>query len=168
MVASLAVVHAIRTTTALPAQIKWPNDVLINNKKVSGILIETDVRRDTVKYAIIGIGININLQPAEFPEILPIATSLGNELGGDVSRLGVLRCLLVEIEELYQKLSVADSVFREWRDSLQTLGREVSVKSGEDTYQGVAEAVDTDGSLLLRQQDGNLTRIIAGDVTLSA
>lgn len=167
MLASLAVVHTIEITTGLESRIKWPNDVLINGKKVCGILIETDVQGSTVNHAIIGIGININLKPADFPEILSIATSLSSELGRDVPRLSVLRCLLVEIEGLYQGLSTPESVFQEWRDNLETLGKEVSVKSGETLIQGVAEAVDRDGSLMLRRPDGSLTRIVAGDVTLS-
>jgi len=166
MLASLAVVHSIEAATGLKSQIKWPNDVLIDGRKVCGILIESNVQGSTVKYAIIGIGINVNLRLADFPEILPIATSLSDELGRDVSRLGVIRCLLVEIERLYLALSAGGSIYQEWRDSLVTLGRRVRVKTGQATYEGVAESVARDGSLLLRGLDGSLTRIVAGDVTL--
>ncbi|MBI3040323.1 MAG: biotin--[acetyl-CoA-carboxylase] ligase [Chloroflexi bacterium] len=166
MLASLAVVHSIEAVTGLKSQVKWPNDVLINGRKVSGILIENDVQANTVNYTIIGIGININLRLADFPEILPVATSLGAELGRDVSRLSVIRCLLVEIERLYLGLSVGGSVYEEWRDSLVTLGRRVRATTGETIYEGVAESVDRDGSLRLRGWDGSLTRIVAGDVTL--
>ena len=166
MLASLAVVHSIGTVTGLKPQIKWPNDVLINGKKVCGILIESDVQGNSVSYSIIGIGLNINLSPADFPEISPIATSLSHELGNDVSRLKVLRVLLMELEGLYQQLSDAGSVFREWRDSLETLGREIEVKSGDTLYRGVAESVAADGTLLLRGADGSLVKIVAGDVTL--
>ena len=166
MLASLAVVHSIEAATGLKSQIKWPNDVLIDGRKVCGILIESNVQGSTVKYAIIGIGINVNLRLADFPEILPIATSLSDELGRDVSRLSVIRCLLVEIERLYLALSAGGSIYQEWRDSLVTLGRRVRVKTGQATYEGVAESVASDGSLLLRGLDGSLTRIVAGDVTL--
>lgn len=166
MLASLAVVHSIEAVTGLKSQVKWPNDVLINGRKVSGILIENDVQANTVNYTIIGIGININLRLADFPEILPVATSLGAELGRDVSRLSVIRCLLVEIERLYLVLSVGGSVYEEWRDSLVTLGKRVRATTGETIYEGVAESVDRDGSLRLRGWDGSLTRIVAGDVTL--
>ena len=167
MVASLAVAHAIRITTDLTSQIKWPNDVLINNKKVSGILVETDVRRDTVKHAIIGIGINVNLRPAEFAEILPGATSIYGELGAEVSRLALVRRLLVEMENLYLALSSGGSVFEEWRDSLVTLGKQVQVRWGDTVYEGIAESVARDGSLLLRGSDGSLTTVVAGDATLT-
>ncbi|HEY55605.1 MAG TPA: biotin--[acetyl-CoA-carboxylase] ligase [Dehalococcoidia bacterium] len=166
MVASLATVHCIEKVSGLKAQIKWPNDVLINDKKVCGILIESDVKGSSVDYAVIGIGINVNLKLSSFPEITPTATSLSHELGRDVSRLDIIRCLLVETERLYLALPSGDSVYQEWRDRLVTLGKKVQVSSGESTYHGIAESVASDGSLLLRQPDGGLTKIVAGDVTL--
>jgi len=168
MVASLAVVHSIEAVTGLKSQVKWPNDVVINGKKVCGILIESDVRGDRVDFTIIGIGINVNFRLADFPEIAPIATSLSDELGRNVSRLDMIRLLLVEIENLYLTLQAGGSIYEEWRDSLVTLGRRVQVKVGKTTYEGIAESVAKDGSLLLRQQDGSLTKIVAGDVTLCA
>jgi BirA family biotin operon repressor/biotin-[acetyl-CoA-carboxylase] ligase len=166
MVASLAVVHCIEKVTGLRAQIKWPNDVLVNGKKVCGILIESDVRGNTVDYAIIGIGINVNLRLADFPEISPTATSLSHELGREVSRLDIIRSLLAEAERLYLTLPSGSSVYQEWRDNLVTLGKKVQISSGESIYKGVAESVASDGSLLLRQFNGSLTKIVAGDVTL--
>ena len=166
MVASLAVAHSIEAVTGLKPQLKWPNDVLVNGRKVSGILIENSVRGNIVDYAIIGIGVNVNLRLSGFPEILPAATSLSDELCRDVSRLDLIRRLLVEIEGVYLALSTGESVYQEWRDSLVTLGREVRVKSGENDYEGIAESVASDGSLLLRRPDGSQTKIVAGDVTL--
>ncbi len=131
MLASLAVVHSIEAATGLKSQIKWPNDVLINGRKVCGILMESDVQGNTMNYTIIGIGINVNLRLADFPEILPIATSLSDELGRDVSRLSVIRHLLVEIERLYLALSNGESLYQEWRDSLVTLGKRVHVKTDQ-------------------------------------
>jgi BirA family biotin operon repressor/biotin-[acetyl-CoA-carboxylase] ligase len=166
MVASLGVAHAIEKVTGLKPEIKWPNDVLINGKKVCGILIESEVKGKRADYATLGIGINVNLKPSDFPEIMPFATSLSHELGKEVSRLEVLRCLLAEIERLYLALPSGDAVYREWRDNLVTLGKKVQVRAGETTYEGIAESVASDGSLLLRQPDGKLTKIVAGDVTL--
>ena len=166
MLASLAVVRSIEAVTGLKSQLKWPNDVLLNGKKVCGVLIESNVRGDMVDYAVIGIGINVNLRPYDFPEIQPTATSLSQELGRDVSRLSVIRCLLVEIERLYLALATKNSIYEEWRDSLGTLGKRVQVKSDETTYEGIAESVARDGSLLLRHSDGSLSKIVAGDVTL--
>jgi len=166
MVASLAVVHCVEAVTGLKARIKWPNDVLINNKKAGGILIEGDVKGNTVDYAIIGIGVNVNLRLSDFPEIQSIATSLSDELGKEVSQLEVIRQLLVEVERLYVILQTGGSLFEEWRDRLVTLGRKVEVEWGKNTCEGVAESVTTDGSLLLRRSDGSLTKITGGDVNL--
>jgi BirA family biotin operon repressor/biotin-[acetyl-CoA-carboxylase] ligase len=166
MLASLAVVRSIALVTGLEAQIKWPNDVLINAKKVCGILVESDVKKTRVVYVIIGIGINANFRLAAFPEISPVATSLSDELGKDVSRVDIIRHLLAEIERLYLTLPDGEPVYQAWRDKLVTLGRKVQVKSGETILEGIAESVARDGSLLLRQTNGSLTEIIAGDVTL--
>ena len=166
MIASLAVVRSIEAVTGLKSQIKWPNDVIINGKKVCGILIESDVKGNKVGYAIIGIGVNVNLRLSDFPEILPTATSLSGELGREISLLRLIQCLLVEVERQYLALPAGGSIYEEWRDSLVTLGRRVRVKSGKTIYEGVAESVARDGSLLLRHSDGSLTKIVAGDVTL--
>jgi len=166
MLASLAVVHSIEAVTGLKPQIKWPNDVLINGRKVCGILVESRVKGSIVDYAIIGIGINVNIRLSHFPDILPIATSLSDELGRDVSRLDVIRHLLVDIERLYLTLPSGESVYDEWRDRIVTLGKRVQVRSGKTRYDGVAESVARDGSLLLRLSDGSLIKIVAGDVTL--
>ncbi|MFC2067389.1 biotin--[acetyl-CoA-carboxylase] ligase [Chloroflexota bacterium] len=166
MLASLAVAHSIEAVTGLKSQLKWPNDVLISDKKVCGILTESDVQNKAVAYVVIGIGINISMRPSDYPEILPTTTSLVHELGRDVSRVDMIRCLLSEVERLYLTLSIGDTVYEEWRDRLITLGKRVKVKSGEAMLEGIAESVDRDGSLMLRLSDGSSTRIVAGDVTL--
>jgi BirA family biotin operon repressor/biotin-[acetyl-CoA-carboxylase] ligase len=166
MLASLAVVHCIKIVTGLKAEIKWPNDVLINGRKVCGILIENDVQKDKINYSILGIGVNVNLEIADIPEIQSTAASLSQELRRNVSRLNVIRCLLLEIEKLYLALKAGESIYEEWRDNLVTLGKKVRVTAGETVSEGIAESVDRDGSLLLRQSDDSLIRIVAGEVTL--
>ncbi len=170
MVASLGVAGGIRQLTGLSPQIKWPNDVLIKGKKVSGILIENGFRGSAVDYAVIGIGVNVNLELSCFPEISGIATSLSDETGKAVSRSGVVWGILAEMEKRYLSLEGENTVFEDWRDNLITLGRKVRVTSGVSSggtaQDGVAESVERDGSLLLRRPDGSLERIIAEDVTL--
>jgi len=119
-----------------------------------------------VDYAIIGIGVNVNLRLSDFPEIPSTATSLSAELGRDAPRLRIIRRLLVEVEGLYLALQAGGSIYEEWRDSLVTLGRRVRVKSGKTVYEGIAESVAKDGSLLLRHSNGNLSKIVAGEATL--
>jgi BirA family biotin operon repressor/biotin-[acetyl-CoA-carboxylase] ligase len=167
MIASLAAASAIESIPGLKTQIKWPNDILIGQKKVAGILIESEVKGDKVAYAIVGIGINVALQTAEFSEITATATSLEAELGANVSREGVVKNLLTEFERLYLKLPSAEPIFKAWRDRLVTLGQKVTATWGEETLQGVAEFVDENGALIIRLTDGTLTRVVAGDVTLS-
>jgi BirA family biotin operon repressor/biotin-[acetyl-CoA-carboxylase] ligase len=166
MVASLAVARSIEAVTGLKPRLKWPNDVLVGGRKVSGILVESQVRGNSVDYAVIGIGINANFKVSNFSEIAPTATSLYDELGWEVSLPGLARRLLVELERCYLALTAGGSLYSEWRDSLVTLGKEVSVESGGATQVGIAQSVDRDGSLLLLSPDGSLSRIVAGEVTL--
>lgn len=166
MIASLAVVRSIMAVTGLMAQVKWPNDILLNGRKICGILIENSVMRDVVEYSIIGIGVNVNLRIVEFAEIKRIATSLSDELGREVSQLDMIRSLFSEMERLYLALGDGDSIYREWRGSLITLGKQVSATSGNTVYQGVAESVNRNGSLILRLPDGRVTSVVSGDVTL--
>jgi BirA family transcriptional regulator, biotin operon repressor / biotin---[acetyl-CoA-carboxylase] ligase len=164
MLASLAVAYGIRDITGLTPQIKWPNDILINNKKVCGILIETDIRKDILRYLVIGFGINVNLHTKDYSEIASTATSLADQLGHPLSRLDLIRQILIELDKLYQALPQEGSIFEQWKKNLVTLGQLVAVNQGDTVYRGNAESVNRDGSLMLRQDDGSLIKIIAGDV----
>jgi BirA family transcriptional regulator, biotin operon repressor / biotin---[acetyl-CoA-carboxylase] ligase len=166
MLASLAVSNAIETVTGLKCQIKWPNDILIQEKKVCGILIETDIRKNTLRHVIMGIGINVNMRTADYPEIAAFATSLSDQTGQEVSRLEILRQALMNIDTLYQSMSHSDFIWQEWKDRLVTLGQKIEVNMGNRTYNGIAEYVSKDGSLLLRQKDGKSVKIIVGDIIL--
>lgn len=166
MIASLAVVRAIKEVAGLETQIKWPNDVLIKGKKVCGILIENEVKGDKVDFAIIGIGINVNLNPSAFPEISEIATSLSHELGKEIPKAKFTTTLLFELEQLYLEAQAGAPLYKEWRGRLETLGRWIQVKTGNTTEQGRTETVTATGNLILRRADGSLTEIVAGDVTV--
>jgi len=166
MIASLAVLHTIKKITGIKATIKWPNDILINGKKVSGILIESVINIKNVGYAVIGIGINVNLNTKDYAEIAPIATSLSDEKGKYISRLDIIRTLLVEIEKLYLISKNGDALYKEWCENMDTIGKKVSAKSGDIVYEGIVESVAEDGSLILLLSDGKLVNFTAGDVTL--
>lgn len=166
MIGSLATSRCIEKSTGLETTIKWPNDVLVKGKKISGILLESVLRGQSADWAVIGIGINVNFDPKNYPEIADIATSLSVELCKHVSPLDVLVHLLTETEQLYLALRRGEPVCRVWRDKLETLGKMVHVKTGEDVEKGYAESVDDDGALMLRRLDGSLVRIVAGEVTL--
>jgi BirA family biotin operon repressor/biotin-[acetyl-CoA-carboxylase] ligase len=166
MVASLATAHAVTSVAGLEAGIKWPNDVLVGGKKVCGILVESKVKGNRVDYAVTGIGVNVNIHMADYPEVAAMATSIYDELGREVSLVRLARALLKELDGFYQGLLAGRPVFESWRNSLVTLGREVSVTSADAVFSGVAEAVEGDGSLLVRRADGSLARVVAGDVTI--
>jgi BirA family biotin operon repressor/biotin-[acetyl-CoA-carboxylase] ligase len=166
MIASLAAAFAIESVTGLKTQIKWPNDILIRGKKVAGILIENALKGDRVDYAVIGIGINLDLHPDNISEISNTATSLEGEFGETVSREDVISSLLTEFERLYLQLPSAEPIFKAWRDRLVTLGQKITATWGEDTIRGIAESVDKSGALMIRLADGSLTKVVAGDVTL--
>jgi BirA family biotin operon repressor/biotin-[acetyl-CoA-carboxylase] ligase len=166
MIASLAVSRSIEKTCGIKADIKWPNDILIRDRKVCGILVESAIRGQTVDWAIIGIGLNVNLNPADFPDIAAIATSLSTELGRKVSRLDIITHLLSEIELLYTASRRGKPIYKEWRSRLETLGRKVRIEYEGIFEEGQAEDVDDDGSLLLRRSDGSLATITTGEVTI--
>ena len=165
MLSALAVSGSIQQVTGLKPQIKWPNDVLIKEKKVGGILIENDIRQKILKYTIIGIGMNVNLHIPDYAEISSTATSLSDESGREVSRLEILRQVLIEMEKLYLSLPHGDVIQEKWKAQLVTLGQKVQVNLGDRIYYGVAESVTRDGTLLLRQNDGSIVRISVGDVS---
>jgi BirA family biotin operon repressor/biotin-[acetyl-CoA-carboxylase] ligase len=166
MICALAVCDAIERVCALEARIKWPNDVLIGDKKVCGILTELGLYGSALAYALVGIGINVNVDwDRNLPLMMP-ATSLSAETGGQVSRLDLLAALLAAVEKRYLPLQEGRSFRRAWADRLETLGRLVRVADGTDVWQGRAVGVDEDGALIIRLDDGSERRFLAGDVTL--
>jgi BirA family transcriptional regulator, biotin operon repressor / biotin---[acetyl-CoA-carboxylase] ligase len=166
MLASLAVSYGIRSITGLKPQIKWPNDVLIGEKKICGILIENEFRKNALKHVVIGIGLNVNLQVDQFPEIAGIATSLSDQLKRQIPRSEVLRSVLIEMDRLYTELPKGEILFQQWKNNMVTLGQQVQFNMGDQIYTGRAESVTENGALMIRQKDGHLVQIIVGDVML--
>ncbi len=186
MLASLAVSDAISDVCGLDASIKWPNDVLVHEHKVTGILVETS--RDTSGrfFAVLGIGINVNggssnlhqqVDSTYRPALSPTPSTLETEVGHSVSREHLIARLLEHLEAGYLALqqdavpgsvssaSSAAQLLRErWQGRLSTLGRAISVRQGEKVIEGVAEDVDVDGQLLLRLDSGELLTVTWGDI----
>jgi len=164
-----ALVRAIRSQTGLRAEIKWPNDILIDGRKTAGILTELSAELDQVKYVILGIGVDVNLNPGEFPvELRRTATSLKAELGRPVSRPELAVALLRELDQDYARVRARRfaAIADEWEAHCSTLGQRVCIRTGERQIRGRAESLDDGGALLLRTEHGHLERIIGGDVTL--
>ncbi len=166
MIASVAVLRAIKEITGIKPQIKWPNDIMIKGKKVCGILIENEVKGNKVSFAVVGIGVNVNLNPKAIPEISTLATSLFQELGEEVSRTRLTCAVLSELEELYLQAQSSTSVYIEWQEHMETLGKLVRVQFGTSIEEGKAEAVTEAGNLVLRHSDGHTSEILAGDVII--
>jgi BirA family biotin operon repressor/biotin-[acetyl-CoA-carboxylase] ligase len=166
MICSLAVLRALGAVCSLEARIKWPNDIVIADAKLGGVLTELGVGAGRLDYVVVGIGLNVNLDVSRLPRLASPATSLSSELGYLVSRPRLLLAYLQHVDDLYARLREGWSPRVAWRDALATLGREVTVGLPEGTLHGVAEDVDDDGALLLRTEDGDLQRVLAGDVTL--
>ncbi len=164
MMAALSVCRAVEDITGLKPEIKWPNDVLVHGRKVCGILIENELKNGACA-AVVGIGINVRINPADYQDIAGTATSLENEAGRDISRVDMVRNLLVNLDALYNRADDSDT-FIEWREKLVTLGKPVSVMWNDTRLDGIAESVDESGVLEIRTQDGTLHTVIAGDVTL--
>ena len=168
IVTPLAVALAVEEVTGLRPRIKWPNDVLIDGRKLSGILIESEIAGSQVEYALVGPGINVNYDIEQSPEIAAIATSIKRELGYETSREELLAAFLNRFEALYENAPKSVSVFEQWRERLDTLGREVRVTFGDQLYEGMAEDVDRHGNLILAEPDGTRRTVEAGEVTLRA
>jgi len=168
MLCGLAVAGSVEAETGLPVGLKWPNDLEIGGAKVGGILTEVELSGVRVSYAVVGVGLNVNLDPEQLREpLLTRATGLSAELGRPVERLPLLWAVLHAVEARYLALgSGMPGLHAEWARRLVTLGRMVTVSTGDSIWEGVAEGVDADGALLVRRPDGRLERIIAGDVTV--
>ena len=167
MICGLALLEAVEAETGLRLGLKWPNDALIGGRKVAGILTELSLRGAAVDYAVVGMGLNVNLDPARLPDdLLAPATSLSHELGRPVDRLSLLWAFLRAVERRYLALQAGRSPQAEWARHLVTLGQPVTVSAGGATFGGLAEGVDADGALLVRREDGRVQRVLAGDVTL--
>ena len=166
--AGVAVARAIRQTAGLYPVIKWPNDVMIDGKKVAGILAESALLGPAVEHAIVGVGINVALDVSADPEIAATAASLNALAGYEVDRAELLRRVLQHMDALYLDLRRGRSPIPEWRRWLDTLGQRVIVSHHGESNEGLAEDVDEHGNLLLRADDSRLLTLTAGDITLRA
>ncbi len=164
----LAGVSAAKTIRSygLQARIKWPNDVLIDGKKVCGILTEIEAEIDLIDYCVVGIGIDANVDIELFPEeIRESSTSLKKELGYEINRVEFVQKLLLEFEALYLKFQKDgfSSILEEWRNMSATMGEWVKITTQSRTIYGEAIGVDSEGALILETGEGKLEKIVAGN-----
>lgn len=177
MLCSMAAADAVEQLAGLPVGVKWPNDLIVesqisdlksrNWRKLAGILTETGLAGDDLVFVVVGIGINVNVPPEILPGLAPRATSILAEIGRQIDRSELLVALLDRVEARYKGLNRGENPRQEWSSRLATLGQRVQVTTPEGVLKGVAEAVDGDGALLLRMDDGAIRQLLIGDVTLS-
>ena len=166
--AAVALAHAIEATLPVRATIKWPNDVLIDGRKVAGILIETGVDHAGEQFAVVGIGVNVNHEAEHFPEELrPVATSLRLAARREVHRPAFATTALRELEAWSARLGGDfTSIVAEATRRSSLLGQRIAVHAGGSVIEGIAEALDDGGQLLMREAGGTLRTLGAGEVTL--
>jgi BirA family biotin operon repressor/biotin-[acetyl-CoA-carboxylase] ligase len=148
--------------------LKWPNDVLVNGKKLAGILIETTATQEGLPVALVGVGLNVNFDPDGHPEIADIATSMKDEVGFEVPREEVLAAFCNRFEALWEEAkSGSTAPFQAWKSRLVTLGANVTASGNGTPVQGRAIDVGPDGVLVIETADGRHVSVEAGDVTLA-
>jgi BirA family biotin operon repressor/biotin-[acetyl-CoA-carboxylase] ligase len=169
LMSAVACATALRRSTGLPVTLKWPNDLMVNDKKIGGILTEVKTEDQKIILAIIGIGINVNMEADAFPEdIRKIVTSIKVQTGVTHSRTEIVSEILNEMGNWYKfiKKLCKTKIISEWRRLTSTLGREVTVAVGKETFSGLAESMDDDGILILRLPSGKKKRIYSGDLNI--
>jgi BirA family biotin operon repressor/biotin-[acetyl-CoA-carboxylase] ligase len=173
MLAALAAIKAISEATGLEPMLKWPNDIVIGRtaelRKIGGILLESEIGSDRLEWIILGMGLNINTPAHQVAGTAFPATSLSIELGKNLPRHNLLLQFLIELERLYEEADRGWSPLSAWNKRLATLGKAVQVTKlgSQSILEGIAEATNEWGHLLVRDKDGILHTISAGDVTLS-
>ena len=168
LVAALAVSRAIDEYAGIKTQIKWPNDIVYQGKKLCGILTEMSADMDQIHYVIVGIGINV--QMTDFPkEIQNTATSLKLVTGKTLLRNELLAKVLEEFEVLYEQFVSAESLKNlkaEYESRLANKDNRVNVLAPSGAWQGICLGIKEDGALLVQREDGKVEEVIAGEVSV--
>jgi len=169
-VAGLAIAEVLRELYGLMVETKWPNDVLVNKRKVCGVLSEANVMGETVNFIVVGIGVNANfdVKRALPEELWENATSLMAELDRKVQLEFLFRAVLERLESLYN-LFLREGlapILKEWKKHAGFLGGYVEVISGNESFDGLALNVEDDGSLTIKLEDGTIKHVLVGDVSL--
>jgi BirA family biotin operon repressor/biotin-[acetyl-CoA-carboxylase] ligase len=162
---ALSVAKTIREMFNLAAFIKWPNDILINNKKICGILTEMNAETDKINFVIIGIGININTKE----ELLPKgATSIMEAQGAEVSRVELVKGIFRNMDKYYKFYNSGriSEIIKEYKEFSNFLGTRIQVRYHDTKIEGYAIDIDKEGALILRMDSGLNERVLAGDVVM--
>ncbi len=166
LVTGVAVAETLKKECNLDVGIKWPNDILIGNKKVCGILTEVNASIEKVNYVVVGIGIDMNVDVPLFPpDLQKGATSLKNELDTEINGAILVQKFLLEFETIYNEFKAGKfpEILKEWRSLSKTIGNNVEVRTRGKTIRGEAVGINKEGILILELEDGSLRKIISGE-----
>lgn len=169
LMASVAVAETLLSMTSLNVNIKWPNDILVNGRKIAGILTEISTEMDRIDYVVIGVGVNVNTPHENLPpDIRNTATSVLMETGKPFPRIVLLRAYLEWLEIYYETFTTKgfDPVMKRWKHLSDIIGRRIRVDLIDRVRIGEVMDADKDGFLILRDDEGTIERIISGDVTI--
>ncbi|MDP3792038.1 MAG: biotin--[acetyl-CoA-carboxylase] ligase [Candidatus Omnitrophota bacterium] len=171
LLAAVAVTRAIREVTSLDVSIKWPNDIMLDGKKICGILTEMKAQQDCVDFVILGIGINVNTPSKQLPKT---GTSLKEGLvrrsiKGAVSRVELTKNILERLEGCYNLLASKgfEPIVEAWKNLSDMLGSRVKISLPGRTFEGLAHDIDPDGALVVRLDSGVLEKVSSGDVVIA-
>lgn len=167
LVTGLAVTDALKESTGLDVGIKWPNDIILNGKKLCGILTEMNAEMEKINFVVTGIGINVN-EDSFGEEIKNKATSLLIETGHSFKRVEIIRACAKKILEYYDKFrkSGFDAFIKDYNHTCINIGKEVKAIYKNNEIKGVAVGVTSDGALLIRKTDGEEIAVKSGEVSL--
>jgi len=167
LLTAVALCRTIRKSLNAEVGIKWPNDLLINGKKISGILVESVGEDERVRYMVIGVGIDCNLDHDDYSaELAGKATSLFLETGEPVDRSSLIAAFVAEFDELY-RLYMENGfapIRTLWESLSVTLGQRISLIIGDRQITGIAEGMDEIGALLIRKDNGEIERVYSGEM----
>lgn len=164
---AVATAEVLKELYGLDARVKWPNDILVGGRKIAGLLNELSAETEQIHALVLGIGINVNMEPEQFPaELRYPATSVKIETGSLNLRLPLARALIQRIDELYAEfLELGFAPLRSrWEALFDLLDRQVEVDLGQRVISGVVGGLEPDGALKLFLPDGSIERVVAGDV----
>ncbi|WHX99075.1 biotin--[acetyl-CoA-carboxylase] ligase [Neobacillus sp. DY30] len=169
LLTAVAIVQAIEDLTGLMPEIKWPNDILIRGKKVTGILTELEAEADRINSIIIGIGMNVNQKKEDFPsELQEIATSLFLEKGEKVSRSDLIKGIFTNLEKLY--LVYLEEGFLPikllWEGYAISIGRKITARTLSNSITGTAQGITDDGVLIMIDEQGKTHHVYSADIEL--
>ena len=167
LMTAVVLVQSLKALFNIPALIKWPNDIIIEDQKLCGILTEMSAESDRINYVVVGIGVNANIDREQFPvEIRKQSTSLQKILGKQISKIRFARLVLENFEKYYDLLQRKQfaTILKDWKINAHTLGKKITVESAEQTISGEAINVTTEGALVIKTENGEIVHVLSGTV----